>query len=116
MRESAEVKKDEAGTLWRNVANGVVNSVDLSPNMKVKPKQQPLPFQMQAKPFDPLPPPTRPPLAPRNGANVNEKVLAGEIKALESKLVWQAKHLELQGRVLKGLCELHVHAQHSENR
>lgn len=102
---------DSRAALWGAVADGLVTTADLTPDGKLRPSLTPtpaesvkeLPFQMQTRPFAPLPPPKlptppTPPMAPMPPVVTREEV---EFKILKGELALDDKKMK---RILHALC------------
>ena len=109
--------------LWQNVAEGVIESVDLTPDFKLDLKAK-TPYGRQDAPFAAVRKERRPPLAPlvvrvgdddvdvtRRTMSIDlaeqEELIATQeavIAAMSAKLTSLNKHVELQGNLIGSFC------------
>ena len=109
--------------LWQNVAEGVIESTDLTPDFKLDLKAK-TPYGRQDAPFAAVRKERRPPLAPlvvrvgdddvdvtRRTMSIDlaeqEELIATQeavIAAMSAKLTHLNKHVELQGNLIASFC------------
>lgn len=115
-RESRAVPFFPRGEVWHAVGIGVIGSVDVDENLQFYPplsaaSQAQLAFQRQSPPRLPRVSSQpqllrRPPLAAVS--DTNTRVLAKEVRDLESRVEVLMKHVNTQDKIIEGFCSLRL--------